>query len=160
MQTTTMYNIKKCKHNMQHIKKCKCRKDGSECTTKPRLPTVNVSDKIPKLFFENYGDTFDHPLVVFADFETFQSPVVDKTRGDHTKVLATMTGVASYGYFVCSSIPDIPSSGVIKRGTADEFIIDMLKLGLQYRHFCLNPVDIIITETQEHFHDNAEQCYL
>ena len=36
----------------------------------------------------------------------------------------------------------------------------MLQLGLLYCHFCLNPVDMIITSAPEPFHDNAELCYL
>ena len=71
-----------------------------------------------------------------------------------------MTGVASYGSFVSSSIASIPSGGTIKRGTADEFITDMLKLGLRYRHFCLNPKPMVITAAQEKEHQNAESCFL
>ncbi len=73
---------------------------------------------------------FDHPCIFFADLETYQSKTDDETRGKHTKVLAKMTSVASYGYFGVSSVPAIPTGGRINRGSADEFILEMLRIGL------------------------------
>ncbi len=129
----------------KHLKRGKCLMDDGACTVVPRLPALTSAGNVPTLSFEKYGILFDHPLIVYADFETYQSKVVGKTRGEHTQVMAQMTGVASYGYYIVSSVPTIPSSGVIKRASADEFIEDMIKLGLRYRHFCRNPLPMIVT---------------
>ncbi len=45
------------------------------------------------------------------------------------------------------------------RGTADEFFKEMLILALRYRHFCLNPAKMIITEEQTAAHQAAGCCY-
>ncbi len=143
-----------------HLRRGRCIKDDSQCTLEPRLPKLTKNGKIPTLSFEKFGDTFDHPLVVFADFETYQSKTEGQFKGQHTEVMSRMTGVASYGYFIKSSIPSIPSSGVIKRGTADEFLLEMVKLGLRYRHFCRNPAPMVITPAQQFLHSVASRCYL
>ena len=62
----------------------------------------------------------DHPLIVFADYETFQ-----KDR--------RMTGVAKYSYKIVSQVPGIESSTVLKRGSADDFVMDMQALEGRYR---------------------------
>mgnify|MGYP000220192462 CR=1 FL=1 len=125
----------------------------------PKLPKSKDGKSIPKLYFNNFGDLFDHPCIVFADFETYQAKAVNES-GSHTKVLSSMTGVASYGYFAVSSLSAIPTGGQIKRGSADEFILDMLKLALTYRRFCLNSAEMIITPEQTAQHDVASCCYL
>ena len=71
-----------------------------------------------------------------------------------------MTGVASYGYHFVSSIASIPSAGLIKGASADDFIADMLRLGLRYNHFCLNAVEIAITDAELSQHCNASCCYI
>ena len=141
-----------------HLRKACCLRDEAPIEP-PRLP-VGAVGRIPKLYFKQQGDIFDHPLVVYADFETFQDKVFGETRGSHTTVLARMNGVASYGYHAVSSIPSIPSGSTITRGTADEFIKEMLVLALRYRHFCFNPANMIITKEQTKAHDAADRCYL
>ena len=44
-----------------------------------------------------------------------------------------MTGVASYGYKVVSKVPSIPSTLIIRLGTADDFVEEMQELGFRYR---------------------------
>ncbi len=77
---------------------------GDPMVEPPRLPKGKPGS-IPKLFFKHQGDVYDQPIVVYADFETFQDKVERIARGSHTAVIARMTGVASYGYHVVSSIP-------------------------------------------------------
>jgi len=155
-----LYSLKDESGLSKHLKSGNCLKDDGECIAEPRLPKATRKGKPPKLYFDHYGDLFDHPLVVFADFETYQSKTNGVTKGEHTKVLAAMTGVASYGYHSVSSIVSIPSAGSIKRGSADEFIEEMLRLGLRYNHFCLNPEPMIISAAELTQHDSATCCYL
>ncbi len=127
---------------------------------KPFLPALLENGKIPSLYFRNQGLIHDHPIVVYADFETYQNKLTDVTRGTHTKVLASMNGAASFGFYAVSSIPSIPSHGSIERGTADEFIKQMLVLALRYRHVCRNPVEMKIRRRELEEHKVARKCYM
>ena len=109
--------------------------------------------------FRKQEHRFDVPIVVCADFETFQE-ACKEDRGLQTQVVGKMSGVASFGYYVSSRVPQIPSEVVMERKNADEFVLQMLKLGLRYRHFCRNPVPLAMTENDKLRFEMAERCYM
>lgn len=104
---------------------------------------------------KNFQNVLHHPLVVYADFETFQSAV-----DDDDKMFSKMTGVASYGYYVDSRIPQITSGVRIVRGTAVDFLKDLLDLGKRFRDFVEKPVPLIWNEDLEDDFIASEHCYL
>ena len=75
-------------------------------------------------------------------------------------VTGKMTGVASYGYYVSSRIPAMPPKLVKEWKSADDFVLQMLELGLEYRYHCSKPRPIVM-RAEDHFDfDTATQCYM
>jgi hypothetical protein len=70
------------------------------------------------------------------------------------------TGVASYGYYVDSRIPGLQSRLVLKRGSGEDFVQDVLSLGWQYRSKAENPRPCVITAEDEEDFERSERCYL
>ena len=94
---------------------------------------------------------------MYADFETYQKPI-EEARGSKTKVTSRMNGVASYGYHIVSKVPSIPDRTVMKRKSADDFLLEMLTLGLHYRWECRNPKPLEITPEEQKAFLNATRC--
>ena len=89
------------------------------------------------------------PLIVYADFETYQS------KDQSTSIVSRMTGVASYGYKIVSSVPSIPSELVVKLGTADDFVKEMQELGFR----CLRPLKDVVPLNRSTVTGTPKVCY-
>ncbi len=127
----------------QHLAAGQCLCDDPP-PQEPRLPEPIEGDKLVCVWFKKQDHRWRVPVVVYADFETFQQPTLE-AKGLKTNIVSRVSGVASFGYFVESCVPTIASDLHVERGTADEFVIQMLKLGLAYRQACRNPQPMVMT---------------
>ena len=143
----------------RHLAKGSCLPNGPAPPQELTLPKPEKKQK--KVFerFKKFELMHDVPIVVYADFETFQSSA-DEQRGAKTNVLGRMSGVASFGYYVASRVPSIPSVTVLERSSADKFVLHMLELALRYRHACRNPVALKMRPEDEDDFANAAHCYM
>ena len=118
-----------------HLEQQKCTSDQPDDVGPPSLPEdrfVTTPDGWKELIhasmmFTAFELLHDHPLVVYADFETYQA------KADEAGVVSRMTGVASYAYKIVSKVPLIPSALVLKVGSAEDFVEEMVEIGETYR---------------------------
>jgi len=119
----------------KHLEQGKCTSDEPDDAGPPMLPEVKGFTKAngervvinPSISFRAYELLHDHPLVIYADFETYQS------KSPEQGIVSRMTGVASYAYKIVSKVPTIESSLVVKLGTADDFLEEIQKIAERYQ---------------------------
>jgi hypothetical protein len=130
------------------------------------LKKYRLPEEATVLKFDKYEQQVKHPVVIYADFETYseelpveEGPLNQDERAKR-RFPARMCGVASYGYTVVSEIPEIPSCSVVKRGDGEEFFNDVLSIAMKYRWLAKHPKHMLFpVEDQEAF-DQATACYL
>ena len=94
--------------------------------------------------FNNFQQIHSVPVVVYADFETYQRQIEgDVQRGAKTLVRSEMQGVASYGYYVESKIPGFSPAFTMQRQPAEAFLKEMLNIAAQYHERRNSPHPIV-----------------
>jgi hypothetical protein len=154
----TTARFKTAKKLQDHLDKAECLMDEPP-QPKARLPEPFEGEKVVIEKFRKHELRFDVPIVVYADFETYQARV-DEKRTDKMTVERRMCGAVSFAYYVKSLVPSIASGVQLHRGSADEFVMAMLELGLRYRYVCAHPVAIRMTPEDKKLFDSAKRCYL
>jgi hypothetical protein len=143
----------------KHLAAGRCLTDEALAPVEPTLPKPRKDEALPYETFRKVKLTHDVPIVVYADFETFQNETSEQ-RGAKTSIQAKMNGVASFGYYIASRVPSIPSRLMLERNGADAFVLQMLQLSLDYRHACKHPVEIKMTAEDYEKFDDATCCYM
>ena len=149
-QKVFWHNFEKLKQHLSSVSPKSCLEVPDDVKTY-RLPPPEKS----VLKFTHFEKVLHHPLVVYADFETFQVAI-----DDDLKKFTRMTGVASFGYFVHSRIPQIPSGVRLVRGTAMTFLQELVALGIQYRKLAQKPVPITWNADLQDEFEATDHCYL
>jgi hypothetical protein len=119
----------------KHLDAGMCLEDVTHQPLDYRLP----EEKHSTLRFQKYEHQLSHPIVAYCDFETRQKLTeldeeqdddVAKPRGlGNSRIAAQNERVASYGYCLFSSVPDLPTMARIVRGDAVEFLKDLVDVG-------------------------------
>ena len=156
-------------HLDKHLDAGKCLEDVTHQPLGYRLP----SEKASALRFQKFEHQLAHPIVAYCDFETRQTVMQPEEEpnddGDGPKpprglgvsrLVAENNGVASYGYCLVSSVPDIPTSVRIARDNAVEFVKELVNVGQRYEEIASNPVPIIWSPELENEFQQCTACYL
>lgn len=150
-----------------HIEKGDCiRALGTPVKSPTILPPLRGKnkDQIPVLSFKGQNKRIGHPLVIYADFETYFHRMDDQRKGQ-TTTLASNDNVASFAYLAVASQgfavpPELATKLYRGSDPAETFVIDLLRLVAHYQSALRNPVDIVITDDQEQGFQAAPACYM
>jgi hypothetical protein len=111
------------------------------------------------LQFNKFEQQLRHPLVIYADFETYTAPA-NGNKGANSEILTKLTGVASYGYTVVSRIPEIPSRARIVRGSGGDFLNDVMTIAMKYRRLAKTPTPLQWNGVLQEAFEQESQCHL
>ncbi len=120
-----------------------------------RLPSPGRNDT---LAFTKFEHQLMHPLVLYADFETYTTPTTG-TRGQG-ELLTKLSDVASYGFAVTSRIPQIPNGVHIARGSGEDFLNDVMTIAMRYRYLAKHPAPLRWNAALQAAFEQEAECYL
>lgn len=131
------------------------------------LKHYRLPEEATSLKFVNYGQQVKHPIVIYADFETFTEdlPVEQGALNENEKprrsLHSKMRDIASYGFTVVSEIPEIRSRSVVKRDGGASFLKDVLKIAMKYRWLAKNnPKPMLFAKEDREAFEQSTCCYL
>lgn len=135
-----------------------------ESTPKLCLPSLcgKSQDQIPTTHFSGEHKKVLHPLVVFADFETFFGQESRQCTSKLT-VVGNNNRVASFAYHAVGSQGyEVPQEHVLKLArcefAAENFIFSLLRLASHYLTTIKNPEPMKITPEEEQAFQESSCC--
>ena len=151
----------------RHLAMNTCNKQlAKTITSKLRLPELcgKNKDQIPTTHFRGQNKKVVHPLVVYADFETFFKPG-DGQNSSKLRVLGSCDEVASFAYHAVGSQGyAVPSEHLLKLyrddHPAETLVFELLRLASHYLQKIKDPIPMQITASEEESFKTARTCYL
>ncbi len=150
-----------------------------KCLTDVSQNIESIGYRLPKeknslMKFSKFEQQLMQPITCYADFETYQQsteaepePQNDgeeeqrpKGLGKNANICSKNKGVASWGYYVRSDVPAIPSGAKMQRTDAVAFLKDIVDVGMRYKALAESPVPLIWTAELEEEFRAACSCYL